>query len=209
MCAKQLHLKKKKYSGPKNCAGEAYCKKLEYPTNDDAETIYWTCNDGDINPYEDQIPIGATCYTRCNKNEKGVEIEFIAKCVDDEDPTSETKGKWDLSEAGDYDPANPDSSICQCPKFHLWYNPNVEDGAIFSCTTAIEFPEDPNVAIDTEIEKTNRCALICGYEVVRDIFCHNGQWNDAEEDEYKEGGNGIGCYNRPTTTTTTTETPDE
>jgi len=179
----------KMVSGPKDCKDQPFCEPLEFPTKDTPESVYWTCEMDEINPYKDQIPVGTKCHTRCGKDADANEIEYTAQCIADADGKT---GKWELEDAA-FDPLKKDDSICACPTFHIWYDPNKEDGAIFSCTRDISF-EDP---INVELEPEDRCVMICGYEVDRDIFCHNGQWNDVESDEYEASGSGIYCYDSP------------
>jgi len=192
-CDKEYTFNEKKISGPKSCEDQPFCEPLGFPTENTPETVYWTCEMDEINPYSDQIPIGTLCYTRCGKDSDGIEVEYKAECVEDPDNAANKIGKWEKSDDS-FDPLKKDESKCPCPEFNFWYNPNTEDGAIFSCTEDITFGEDP---INVQLEPTNRCVLICGYEVDRDIFCHNGQWNDADPEEYESSGSGIFCYDEP------------
>jgi len=183
-------------SGPKDCEEIPSCPVLEPPTElGSPESMFWTDQSGTTNPYKQESGIGTKIITSCGDE------KHISECkVDDKD---DTKAKWS-TEDGKFDPTKPDDegSKCKCPEFKFWYDPNDEAGAIFSCSETNDFSSD------FELAPTDECVLICGIEVYKHIYCHDGKWNDVEETEFEKG---IGCFEfpAPKPNGSTTEEPDK
>jgi len=180
-------------SGPKDCEAIPSCPPITVPDDlASPESMFWTEKRGLVNPYKEDSPLKTKITTSCGGT------QYTSECVKDKD--DEKKGKW--STEGGVDPMKPDEdkSKCKCPELHFWYNPNDEPGAIFSCT-------DENTEIDDDftLAPTDECVLICGIEVYKHIYCHDGKWNDVEDIQ-----KGIGCfeYPEPNPDVPTTEDPD-
>jgi len=169
-------------SGPKDCEAIPSCPPIATPASlESPETMFWTEITGVVNPYKEESRLGTQITTSCG------DIQHTSECVeDDKNPGT---GKWSTGKDGAFDPMKPDEdgSKCKCPELNFWYNPNDEPGAIFSCSKT-------EVSDDFSLDPTDECVLICGIEVYKHIYCHDGKWNDVEEADMK---NGIGCFEYP------------
>lgn len=172
-------------SGPKDCPKDAdLCDLITLPAQPDSETLIWIEEKGG-DPYKEKFPEGSTITTSCGSEnyeatctKEGEEMKWVPNKNDGPDPTTPEK----------------DKSKCKCPEFEFGYDPNKEPGAQFFCDPEFKFEDGKN----TKLEATSECILICDHQVRKQIFCHDGGWNDVDDHDIADG---FGCYHRPTTTT--------
>ena len=135
----------------------------------------WNC-DGDINPYNSDIPSGTKCTMTCPAW-RGVENEpFILEstCLEGNQWTNTRPSNLAGSRALPY--ANPiyntpdmEDMVCGCQNVGPFdYNPNNEDLAELVCTGGE--PKDFDAGEGWNFTTTDRC----------DLFCNQGAWVSLE-----------------------------
>merc|ERR1712080_39893 len=188
-------------SGPKDCATNNNCPKLEsYADPASANKINWQC-DGSINPYTQQVPEGASCFLSCN-----------AWVDDTKQPAVITStceaGAWTKSEVSPAldiaaipatlpqpDGLEADQIACSCAMYPMaWkdtidYDPNTLPGTDFICTEDYVNSDNPE-DLKFNLEPTNVCRLFCDSYHITTMACENGMWTGEPE-------LGAWCYYEP------------
>lgn len=174
------------HSGPVECTPTPTCGNAP-----EKSKLHWSyCfKDGkSLNAYEDdlvedtecQISCAGSTYTAvCKNNEGNAEWEW----KEDAKPDDESTIKLPDDADGD----------CTCTEIELKYDPAEEDGALFYCTTPLEFKGDPCTAEPpAKIDPDNECILVCDGHLTLEIRCKDGKWTEEISSDKK-----IACYVEP------------
>jgi len=173
-------------SGPSTCS----CSKLEKVPVDTKHTSYarWSCKTRDgsvINPYEEDIPLTATCSATCNHLpplNNPVTIQSSCLLGNEWSTSNISKGVvLDATYPNYYWPQpNEPDLVCGCSPLILSYDPNWEDGASFSCKgwdqRAINIP-----GVGIKIDTGDECELQCNGRVTAAVSCNSGLWSGRPE----------------------------
>jgi len=157
----------------------------------------WEC-DGDINPYNSDIPSGTKCTTTCPAW-RGLEDEPLvleSTCVEGDQWTSTRPSESDLPElrvspyaTTIYNTPDMDDMVCGCQNVGPFdYNPNNEELAELVCRGGQ--PKDFDAPGGWNFTTTDRCDLFCNQEPVVSVYCDGTSW-------VGEPKKGIWCYTSP------------
>jgi len=155
----------------------------------------WTC-EGDLNPYETDIPSGTKCTTSCpawrGLGDEPLVLE--STCVEGNQWTSTRPSQPFGVRALPYvtpiyNTPDMEDMVCGCQDVGPFdYNPNNEDLAELVCTGGE--PKDFDAPGGWNFTTTDRCDLFCNQEPVVSVYCEGSTWVGEPE-------KGIWCYTRP------------
>jgi len=183
-------------SGPPRCS----CNSLDRSSQTREEGVryaLWEC-DGDINPYDSDIPSGTKCTTTCPAW-RGLEDEPLvleSTCVEGSQWTSTRPSDSDLPvlrvspyATTIYNTPDMDDMVCGCQNVGPFdYNPNNEELAELVCRGGQ--PKDFDAPGGWSFTTTDRCDLFCNQEPVVSVYCDGTSW-------VGEPKKGIWCYTSP------------
>lgn len=155
----------------------------------------WTC-EGDLNPYETDIPSGTKCTTSCpawrGLGDEPLVLE--STCVEGNQWTSTRPSQPFGVRALPYvtpiyNTPDMEDMVCGCQDVGPFdYNPNNEDLAELVCTGGE--PKDFDAPGGWNFTTTDRCDLFCNQEPVVSVYCDGSSWVGEPE-------KGIWCYTSP------------